>query len=65
MLDSKRGATFLISTFIVLIIVLTFPALKLVKFRMLPKADVNQFFVYVDLFVHSGYPTAWSSYHNI
>lgn len=49
MKDSKKGATFLISTLIVLMVVLTFPALQLVKFRMLPKADVDQFFVHVDL----------------
>lgn len=49
MYDSKKGAIFLISTLVVLMVVLSFPALQLVKFRMLPKADVNQFFVHVDL----------------
>lgn len=44
----KRNIT-LISILTLLLVSMALPALYLVKFRMLPKANVNQFFVYVDL----------------
>jgi multidrug efflux pump subunit AcrB len=40
---------FLICCFVVLMVVLTFPVLQLLRFRMLPKADREQMYVYVDL----------------
>ena len=49
MQHSKRGKTFIAMTVVALMIVLTFPLLKIVKFRMLPKANVDQFYLYVDL----------------
>jgi multidrug efflux pump subunit AcrB len=39
----------LIITFAVFFITLSFPLFKIVKFRMLPKADKEQFFIYLDL----------------
>lgn len=47
----KRGKriAFLSLCFITLLVVLTFPVLHLVRFRMLPKADREQMFVYIDL----------------
>lgn len=49
MQDSKKGKLLLSGIFIILLLVSTFPAIKWVKFRMLPKANVDQFFVYLDL----------------
>ncbi|MCB0163552.1 MAG: efflux RND transporter permease subunit [Anaerolineae bacterium] len=43
-----RQYTFLGLTFLLLVIVLTFPVLKLVHFRMLPGADKRQYYVYID-----------------
>lgn len=49
-LESKfKRNTILISILLLLILVCTFPIFQLVKFRMLPKANVNQFYLYVDL----------------
>lgn len=44
----KRNIT-LMGILFLLLASITLPALYLVKFRMLPKANVDQFFVYVDL----------------
>ena len=44
---ARRG--FLITGFVILILVMTFPVLKLLRFRMLPKADREQVYVYIDL----------------
>lgn len=46
--NKKRRNTFLKIVFGALAIVLTFPLLQLVHFRMLPTADKNQFYVYID-----------------
>ncbi|MCB0178073.1 MAG: efflux RND transporter permease subunit [Anaerolineae bacterium] len=43
-----RQYTFLGLTFLLLVIVLSFPVLKLVHFRMLPGADKRQYYVYID-----------------
>lgn len=40
---------FLVISFLLLLIVLSFPVLRLLRFRMLPKADREQMFVYIDL----------------
>lgn len=47
--SSKIRIGFLLTIFFVLIGVSTFPFVKFLKFRMLPKANVDQFFLYVDL----------------
>ncbi len=44
----KRNLTVMI-VFIALIVSVSFPAFKIVKFRMLPKADKEQFYVYLDM----------------
>lgn len=44
----KKQKTFLIITFSLLLIVFTFPVLKLVHFRMLPGADKAQYYIYID-----------------
>jgi multidrug efflux pump subunit AcrB len=43
-----RQYAFLFLTFSLLLIVLTFPVLKLVHFRMLPGADKKQYYLYID-----------------
>lgn len=43
-----RQYMFLGITFALLLVVLTFPVLKLVHFRMLPGADKRQYYVYID-----------------
>jgi multidrug efflux pump subunit AcrB len=50
MLDSKRKRRIMmgVSAFLV-IIVLLFPVVKLLRFRMLPKADREQMYVYLDM----------------
>ena len=47
--DKKKRKAFLNSSFIVLILVMILPVVKLLRFRMLPKADREQVFVYIDL----------------
>lgn len=47
--NKKRGKIFLAVTLLLIIISASLPVFYLVKFRMLPKADVNQFYLYVDL----------------
>ncbi|MDP8212723.1 MAG: efflux RND transporter permease subunit [Candidatus Zapsychrus exili] len=47
--DKKKRFRFLLGAFVILLIVLTFPVIKLVRFRMLPKADREQIYVYMDL----------------
>jgi len=47
--QSHKGKMVLIATAMTLVFVATFPAFQWVKFRMLPKANVDQFYVYVDL----------------
>jgi multidrug efflux pump subunit AcrB len=50
LLESSAKRKVVMTTVIVaLLISLSFPALKIVKFRMLPKADKEQFYLYVDL----------------
>jgi multidrug efflux pump subunit AcrB len=45
----KKKRTFLfVAVFILLLISISLPLFTLVKFRMLPKADRNQFYVYID-----------------
>ncbi len=45
---TKRRITVFI-VFIALVVSISFPAVKIVKFRMLPKADKEQFYIYVDM----------------
>lgn len=45
----RRRIVLLVSCFIVLVIIMAFPVVKLLRFRMLPKADREQVFVYLDL----------------
>ncbi len=47
--DSFKQKTLLWTVGILLLVSLSLPAFGLVKFRMLPKADRNQFYVYIDL----------------
>ncbi len=47
--STKARVGFLLTIFFILLGVSTFPFVKLLKFRMLPKANVDQFFLYVDL----------------
>lgn len=47
--SKKKRVSFLLGLFFILLAVSSFPFIKLVKFRMLPKANVDQFFLYVDL----------------
>ncbi len=47
--DRKRRINFLRFCIILLLILLTFPFFQLLKFRMLPKANREQFFIFVDL----------------
>ena len=50
LLSSKRKRiVFLCSCFIILFIVMLFPAFRLLRFRMLPKADKEQLYIYIDL----------------
>lgn len=50
LLNSASRRKILMSTVLVLLVIsLSLPALKIVKFRMLPKADKEQFYIYVDL----------------
>lgn len=46
--DGKRLG-FIWVTVILLMVAMSFPFIQALKFRMLPKADVDQFFLYVDL----------------
>lgn len=46
--NPKKSKRFLFGVFGLLAIVFTFPVLQLVHFRMLPTADKEQFYVYVD-----------------
>jgi multidrug efflux pump subunit AcrB len=46
--NKKRQKKFLIISFSLLLIVFTFPVLKLVHFRMLPGADKAQYYIYLD-----------------
>ncbi len=46
---SGRRKIVMITVIIALIISLSLPALKIVKFRMLPKADKEQFYIYLDM----------------
>lgn len=47
--STKRKVVFLSVLVVALLISISFPAFQFLKFRMLPKANVDQFFVYVDL----------------
>ncbi len=47
---------FLITIFGALFLVFTFPVLKLVHFKMLPSANKNQFFVYIDAPQDTNFP---------
>lgn len=47
--NKNKRNSFLLLTILFLTIVSSFPLFKLVKFRMLPKADVDQVFIYLDL----------------
>jgi len=50
LLDNKKARKiFLAGTAIAILISLSLPLLKIVKFRMLPKADKEQFYLYLDL----------------
>jgi len=50
LLASKRKRMkFLLTCFLVLLVVMTFPVIKLLRFRMLPKADREQVYAYIDL----------------
>lgn len=46
--DRKRKLV-LMSTVLAFLVVMTFPIFQIVKFRMLPKADKDQFYLYLDL----------------
>lgn len=45
----KKRLSFISITVVLLLIAMSFPFIEALKFRMLPKADVDQFFLYVDL----------------
>ena len=47
--NSRKRNSVLIIVALLLVGISSFPVFYLVRFRMLPKADVNQFFLYVDL----------------
>lgn len=47
--NKTKRRKILATVFLLLIILLSFPLFQVVKFRMLPKADREQFFVYLDL----------------
>jgi multidrug efflux pump subunit AcrB len=47
--DKRKKNMVLISAAIMLLLSLLLPALKIVQFRMLPKADKNQFYLYLDM----------------
>ncbi len=47
--DSAKRKIMMTTVIIALLISLSFPILKIVKFRMLPKADKEQFYIYLDL----------------
>lgn len=49
LIKRKKRVSFLIICVLVLAVVLLFPVFKLLRFRMLPKADREQIFVYIDL----------------
>lgn len=49
MMNTKKGKSVLLIIIFILLVVGSFPAFQLVKFRMLPKANVDQFFIYLDL----------------
>lgn len=53
--NSKFRRRFITVTFTALFIVLSFPVFKFVHFKMLPSADKNQFFVYIDTPQDSNY----------
>jgi multidrug efflux pump subunit AcrB len=56
-LSKKRNQIILLlTTFILLIVVFIFPVLRLVHFRMLPAADRDQFYVYLDAPEGTNYP---------
>ncbi len=54
--DKKFRRFFIITIFGALFIALTFPVLKLVHFKMLPSANKNQFFVYIDAPQDTNFP---------
>ncbi len=47
--SNKKKFVFLSFVVLALLTSISFPAFKFMKFRMLPKANVDQFFIYVDL----------------
>jgi len=47
--NRRTRIIFLTSCFAVLLVVMTFPVFKLLRFRMLPKADMEQVYAYIDL----------------
>lgn len=50
LLENKKKTNLTLGIVVIaLLFVVSFPAFKLVKFRMLPKANVNQFYVYLDM----------------
>jgi multidrug efflux pump subunit AcrB len=49
LLNRVKRRFFLATSFLLLLIVLSFPVARLLRFRMLPKADREQMFVYIDL----------------
>lgn len=49
LMNPARGRMLLMGVLVALLASFTLPALKLVKFRLLPKADREQFFLYLDL----------------
>jgi multidrug efflux pump subunit AcrB len=54
--NAKIRRLFLLAVFGALFISLSFPIFKLVHFKMLPSADKNQFFVYIDAPQDTNYP---------
>lgn len=49
LVNRKKGNMMLLLIVVFLLICFALPAVKLVKFRMLPKADREQFFLYIDM----------------
>ena len=47
--DKAKQKMLVISSFVILLFVFTFPVFKLVHFQMLPKADKEQYYVYLDM----------------
>lgn len=55
-LDNKKfRKTFITTIFVSLFLVFSFPVFKFVHFKMLPSADKNQFFIYIDAPQDSNY----------